>query len=137
MSGLQKRASFKGYQHRQLKTKFDPIFFVLPRLRGRVYGQLFQLNSGRLTNLKTLAEANTTPAPKQIAVGSTSAWPYRLAQQSIRPLIGVSISLQQIHQLCWQEAVRVKTQGQTDFPAGWVMIIGSVVEQAVDLLVCC
>jgi len=120
LSGLQKRAIFKGYPHRQLKTRFDPIFFVLPRLRCRVYGQLFQLNSGCLTNLKALAEANTTPAPKQIAVGGAAVWPYRPAQQSIRPLIGVSISQQQIHQLCWQEAIRVKTQGQTDFPAGWV-----------------
>ena len=29
----QKRSIFKGYQQRQLKTKFGPVFFVLPRLR--------------------------------------------------------------------------------------------------------
>ena len=28
----QKRSIFKGYQQRQLKTKFGPVFFVLPRL---------------------------------------------------------------------------------------------------------
>jgi len=30
-----KRAIFKGYQHRQLKTRFGPVFFGLPRLRCR------------------------------------------------------------------------------------------------------
>ena len=29
----QKRSIFKGYQQRQLKTKFGRVFFVLPRLR--------------------------------------------------------------------------------------------------------
>ena len=28
-----KRAIFKGYQHRQLKTRFGFIYFVLPQLR--------------------------------------------------------------------------------------------------------
>ena len=128
MSGLQKRAIFKGYPHRQLKTRFDPIFFVLPRLRCRVYGQLFQLNSGCLTNLKALAEANTTPAPKQIAVGDAAVWPYRPAQQSIRQLIGVSISHEQIRQLCLQEEARVEAQEQANFQQAYEQALAETVE---------
>ena len=33
-----KRIIFKGYQHRQLKTRFGPIFFALPRLRCQPCG---------------------------------------------------------------------------------------------------
>ena len=74
-----KRAIFKGYQHPQLKTKFGPISFALPRLRCQSSGRLFQLNSGCLADLKTFAEANISPGLKQVAVHCAAAWPYRQA----------------------------------------------------------
>ena len=110
-----KRAIFKGYQPRQLKTKFGPVFFALPRLKCQSCGRLFQLNSGCLADLKALAEANISPGLRQVAIYCAAAWPYRQAQQSIRQLIGVSISHEQIRQLCLQEAVKVKAREQTDF----------------------
>ena len=73
------------------------------------------MNSGCLAGLKALAEANISPGLRQVAIYCAAAWPYRQAQQSIRQLIGVSISHQQIRQLCVQEAVKVKVQAQTDF----------------------
>ena len=116
MSRVQKkRAIFKGYQQRQLKTKFGPIFFALPRLKCQSCGRLFQLNSGCLADLKALAEANISPGLRQVAIYCAAAWPYRQAQQSIRQLIGVSISHEQIRQLCLQEAVKVQAREQTNF----------------------
>ena len=110
-----KRAIFKGYQYRQLKTKFGPIFFALPRLKCQSCGRLFQLNSGCLADLKASAKANISPGLRQVAIYCAAAWPYRPAQQSIRQLIGVSISHEQIRQLCLQKAVKVKAPEQTDF----------------------
>ena len=116
MSRVQKkRVIFKGYQHRQLKTRFGPTFFALPRLRCQPCGRLFQLKSGCLADLKALAEANISPGLKQVAIHCAAAWPYRPAQQSIQRLIGVAISHEQIRQLCLQEAVRVEAQEQANF----------------------
>ena len=68
-----KRDIFKGYQLRQLKTKFGPVFFALLRLRCQPCGRLSQLNSGCLANIKTLAEANISPDLRQIAIHYAAA----------------------------------------------------------------
>ena len=127
-----KRAIFKGYQHRQLKTRFGPVFFGLPRLRCRPCGRLFPLNSGCLADLKALAEANISPGLKQVAIHCAAAWPYRQAQQSIQPLIGVSISHQQIRQLCLQEATKVEVQEQADFQQAYEPALVETVEVLVE-----
>ena len=133
MSRVQKkRAIFKGYQQRQLKTKFGPIFFALPRLKCQSCGRLFQLNSGCLADLKALAEANISPGLRQVAIYCAAAWPYRPAQQSIRQLIGVSISHEQIRQLCLQEAVKVQAREQTNFQQAYNQALAETVEVLVE-----
>ena len=133
MSRVQKkRAIFKGYQQRQLKTKFGPIFFALPRLKCQSCGRLFQLNSGCLADLKALAEANISPGLRQVAIYCAAAWPYRQAQQSIRQLIGVSISHEQIRQLCLQEAVKVQAREQTHFQQAYNQALAETVEVLVE-----
>ena len=64
--------------------------------------------------MKTLAEANISPGLSKLQFIVRPPSP-RQAQQSMQQLIGVSISHQQIRQLCVQEAVKVKVQEQTDF----------------------
>ena len=133
MSRVQKkRAIFKGYQQRQLKTKFGPTFFALPRLKCQPCGRLFQLNSGCLADLKALAEANISPGLKQVAIHCAAAWPYRQAQQSIQRLIGVSISHEQIRQLCLQEATKVEVQEQADFQQAYEQALAETVEVLVE-----
>ena len=122
-----KRAIFKGYQHRQLKTRFGPIF-ALPWLRCHPCGRLFQLNSGCLADLKALAEANISPGLRQAAIHCAAAWPYRQAQQSIQRLIGVAISHEQIRQLCLREAVKVKAQEQANFQQAYEQALAETVE---------
>ena len=132
VQSAKKRAIFKGYQQRQLKTKFGPTFFALPRLKCQPCGRLFQLNSGCLADLKALAEANISPGLKQVAIHCAAAWPYRQAQQSIQPLIGVSISHQQIRQLCLQEATKVEVQEQADFQQAYEPALVETVEVLVE-----
>ena len=132
VQSAKKRVIFKGYQHRQLKTRFGPTFFALPRLRCQPCGRLFQLNSGCLADLKALAEANISPGLKQVAIHCAAAWPYRQAQQSIQRLIGVAISHEQIRQLCLQEAVRVEAQEQANFQQAYEQALAETVEVLVE-----
>jgi len=127
-----KRAIFKGYQHRQLKTRFGPTFFALPRLRCQACGRLFQLNSGCLADLKALAEANISPGLKQVAIDWAAAWPYRPAQQSIQGLISLAISQEQVRQLCLQEAVRVEAQERANFQQAYNQALAETVEVLVE-----
>ena len=82
--------------------------------------------------MKALAEANISPGLKQVAIHCAAAWPYRQAQQSIRRLIGVSISHEQIRQLCVQEAVKVKVQEQSDFQQAYNQALAETVEVLVE-----
>ena len=129
---MQKRVIFKGYQHHQLKTKFGPVFFTLLRLKWQPCGRLFQLNSGCLAGLKALAEANISPGLRKVAIDCAATWPYRRAQQSIRQLIGVSISHQEIRQLCLQQVVKVKAQEQTNFQQAYNQALAETVEVLVE-----
>jgi hypothetical protein len=132
VQSAKKRVIFKGYQHRQLKTRFGPTFFALPRLRCQPCGRLFQLNSGCLADLKALAEANISPGLKQVAIHCAAAWPYRQAPQSIQRLIGVSISHEQIRQLCLQEAAKVAAQEPANFPQVYEQTLAETVEVLVE-----
>jgi hypothetical protein len=82
--------------------------------------------------LKALAEANISPGLRQVAIDCAAAWPYRQAQQSIQPLIGVSISHQQIRQLCLQEATKVEVQEQADFQQAYEPALVETVEVLVE-----
>ena len=82
--------------------------------------------------MKALAEANISPGQRQVAIHCAAAWPYRQAQQSIRQLIDVSISHEQIRQLCVQEAVKVKVQEQSDFQQAYNQALAETVEVLVE-----
>jgi len=82
--------------------------------------------------LKALAEANISPGLRQVAIDCAAAWPYRQAQQSIRQLIGVSISHQEIRQLCLQQVVKVKAQEQTNFQQAYNQALAETVEVLVE-----
>ena len=82
--------------------------------------------------MKALAEANISPGLRQVAIYCAAAWPYRQAQQSIRQLIGVSISHEQIRQLCLQEAVKVQAREQTHFQQAYNQALAETVEVLVE-----
>ena len=82
--------------------------------------------------MKALAEANISPGLKQVAIHCAAAWPYRQAQQSIQRLIGVSISHEQIRQLCLQEATKVEVQEQADFQQAYEQALAETVEVLVE-----
>jgi len=85
-----------------------------------------------LVDLKALAEANISPGLKQVAIDCAAAWPYRPAQQSIQRLIGVSISHQQIRQLCLQEAAKVEAQERANFQQVYEPALAETVEVLVE-----
>ena len=82
--------------------------------------------------MQALAEANISPGLRQVAIYCAAAWPYRQAQQSIRQLIGVSISHEQIRQLCLQEAVKVQAREQTHFQQAYNQALAETVEVLVE-----
>ena len=82
--------------------------------------------------MKALAEANISPGLKQVAIHCAAAWPYRQAQQSIQRLIGVSISHEQIRQLCLQEAAKVAAQEPANFPQVYEQALAETVEVLVE-----
>ena len=82
--------------------------------------------------MKALAEANISPGLKQVAIHCAAAWPYRQAPQSIQRLIGVSISHEQIRQLCLQEAAKVAAQVPANFPQVYEQALAETVEVLVE-----
>ena len=96
-------------------ARFGEVSFNLPRMRCKACGQLFNLETGTLSDLQALRNANITPALKRIAIRCAAAWPYRQAQQSIIEFTGISISHEQIRQLCSDEAKKVHAKHETIF----------------------
>ena len=82
--------------------------------------------------MKTLAEANISPGLRQVAIHCAAAWSYRSAQQSIRQLIGIFISHEQIRQFCLQEATKVEVQEQADFQQAYEQALAETVEVLVE-----
>ncbi len=96
-------------------ARFGEVEFDLPRMRCKACGLLFNLQTGTLSDLESLRDANITPAIRRIAIRCAAAWPYRQAQQSIVDFTGVSISHEQIRQLCSDEAKKVHAKHEFVF----------------------
>ena len=106
----------------------------MPRMRCKACGQLFNLQTGTLSDLEQLRDANITPALRRIAIRCAAAWPYRQAQQSIVDFTGVSISHEQIRQLCSDEAKKVHAKHEAIFQQAYSQSLVETVEVLVEYI---
>ena len=103
-------------------------------MRCKACGQLFNLTTGTLSDLEQLRDANITPALRRVAIRCVAAWPYRQAQQSIVDFTGVSISHEQIRQLCADEAKKVLAKHEVVFQQAYSQSLVETVEVLVEYI---
>ena len=117
-----------------MTTRFGQTSFLLPRLKCQACGHSFNLTAGTLSDLSTLGESNITPALARVAIRCGASWPYRQARDTIRELTGVSISHEQIRQLCSTEAVQVDKNQKAVFDKAYEQSLVETVGVLVDYL---
>ena len=115
-------------------ARFGEVSFDLPRMRCKACGLLFNLQTGTLSDLQALRNANITPALRRIAIRCAAAWPYRQAQQTIVDFTGVSISHEQIRQLCADEAKKVHAKHEVVFQQAYSQSLVETVEVLVEYI---